>query len=935
MGKNLHHRETGIPVEANHPKCTWGVLHILYHHRWTQVRKKMLPHKRHGGERHAMDKQGQTAKEGGKPNIKEDSVYTTDSGVEENVHTEMQNPVASEHTPVTKSSMKSRIKAFIADERSKRKGRHYRTSSHPTRLQTAQTDSVHNVEASDSSPRTGVPSIDASPKIVCKDNENSSAVSTFDSLQSKQQVTSNKTCELCSTMLTVNLMGNNSQVGGEHGKLPVENDKIVQDKLNKAKQFLLALERRNSEDFDEDVSFHKSKQFLDVLDAFNMKKESFLKVLPDPTSYLGHYFHGRQTFSSRKGFTKSMSFPLAGGSSKRDFGPSKLKNEHQTECRVKMVEKTQTGSEVQKSVKLESTEGGSEAWVPLKSGSTIDVPKVYMLKPESLDNSSNGSTSGVKNREGNRVVTKGFKNLKKKIKHVIREGRKETHRITMDAVFHKIPYGRKPSKDAREEVAGSHETAAVKAGKSSSQIINEKDRQSGPQLSRKPSFDGSLDRYCQLYECSCNAEPKHHISGTLKLRKEGMPSPSRKPSKTLERILSLPDLRPYYLHHEDYLDATSSGMSIRTQVNNSVHVPSVRLDETLLDAPAGRGNQNLAELRESDDVPKDEMGSTSLANEKAEGEVDYTPDDLGSLNTAESDAQQENENLTITSLVSKLPEQSSISVLDSSDDDMASTIKFSVSEGSFQSLVSQHDQASNAIELAFPPDLENGSFQSFASQQDQAGISFGLAVAADLVNESFESFASLQDEAGISIKEFNSELLRVLVDTSNVDHFNFVKYALDLSGFSRDELLGMWHSPEQPLDPALFKEVEDYLVPELDSSETEEEAINLNHLLLFDVINEVLLEIHERSFTYWPVPLSSTSQIRPFPVGHHVLEEVWENIRWYLSWRPEVDQSLDDAVTRDLARSDGWMNLQFESECVCLELEDIIFDDLLDELVWT
>ena len=70
-------------------------------------------------------------------------------------------------------------------------------------------------------------------------------------------------------------------------------------------------------------------------------------------------------------------------------------------------------------------------------------------------------------------------------------------------------------------------------------------------------------------------------------------------------------------------------------------------------------------------------------------------------------------------------------------------------------------------------------------------------------------------------------------------------------------------------------------------------------------------------------------------MGHHVLAEVWTNISWYLSWRPEADQSLDNNVTRDLAKSDGWMNLQFEVECIGLELEDMIFDDLLDEFLWT
>ncbi|TQE03237.1 hypothetical protein C1H46_011138 [Malus baccata] len=39
------------------------------------------------------------------------------------------------------------------------------------------------------------------------------------------------------------------------------------------------------------------------------------------------------------------------------------------------------------------------------------------------------------------------------------------------------------------------------------------------------------------------------------------------------------------------------------------------------------------------------------------------------------------------------------------------------------------------------------------------------------------------------------------------------------------------------------------------------------------------------------------------------------HVRSYLSLRPEMDQSLDDVVARDLAKGDRWMNLQWEIEC--------------------
>lgn len=183
-------------------------------------------------------------------------------------------------------------------------------------------------------------------------------------------------------------------------------------------------------------------------------------------------------------------------------------------------------------------------------------------------------------------------------------------------------------------------------------------------------------------------------------------------------------------------------------------------------------------------------------------------------------------------------------------------------------------------------------------------------------------------------KHLDSDFFPVQVDIKNKAEFNYVRDVLELSGIIRNELLETWHSIDKLVDPSVFEEVEGCLPLEPECSGNEEDG-SCSHLLLFDLINEVLMEIYERSLTYCPRHLSSLSHIRPMPVGYHVLEEVWANISWYFSWEPDPDQTLDYVVSRDLAKGDGWMNLQFEAECLGLELEDWIFDDLLDELLCT
>lgn len=181
------------------------------------------------------------------------------------------------------------------------------------------------------------------------------------------------------------------------------------------------------------------------------------------------------------------------------------------------------------------------------------------------------------------------------------------------------------------------------------------------------------------------------------------------------------------------------------------------------------------------------------------------------------------------------------------------------------------------------------------------------------------------------IQELYNDLIHVQgddVDAKNNAEFNYVRGVLELSGFSRGEALGKWHSEEYPLNPSVFEEVVDQHEC---CARNQEDGIS-NQILLFDLINEVLLGIHERSFCYWPMPLTTRSSMHPLPKGSRVLEAVWAEIRWLLSSSPQSDHDMDDAVSRDLARNDGWMNLQLDAECVGLELEELIFDDLVDEI---
>ncbi|KAK8955809.1 hypothetical protein KSP40_PGU015869 [Platanthera guangdongensis] len=171
------------------------------------------------------------------------------------------------------------------------------------------------------------------------------------------------------------------------------------------------------------------------------------------------------------------------------------------------------------------------------------------------------------------------------------------------------------------------------------------------------------------------------------------------------------------------------------------------------------------------------------------------------------------------------------------------------------------------------------------------------------------------------------DLLHLQIDGKDEAEFNYVREILKRSGFIGHDFVGSWHTPYQPMDPLIFFTEGEDLDYEPDIRDDE------HHQLLFDMINEALVEIYETSFGYYFPWLSHFStSIRPVPIGNHVLEEVWANIYWHLKGQSCLNNTFYGIVARDFTRNDGWMNTQSDIEDVELELECLILDDLLDEV---
>ncbi|KAL7247513.1 hypothetical protein ACSBR2_002430 [Camellia fascicularis] len=415
-------------------------------------------------------------------------------------------------------------------------------------------------------------------------------------------------------------------------------------------------------------------------------------------------------------------------------------------------------------------------------------------------------------------------------------------------------------------------------------------------IKRASSLNESLQRYAQLFENGFGREAKLHLSESLKLTNEyDIPSGGREPI-SFKRACSLPHLDSYRsLQDGLYCVARFSGIPIRKVVDINKNFESESHNEP---KPVGLISiENCIPLaneetecsyklvEQSDSSPKNEDSAsvTVRINDQSTAEMFRLRGERDEQTVGESELEKQQEITLAETASSRLPQPSPVSIFQTCfQEDVTSPADFPTSKGNYG-----NEKESSVDSLSCSCNIANSETFKIANK---------------------------------SVKNYN----HTKSFTNNIADFNYVREVLERSGLDGNGFLGPWHSMDQPLNPLVFEEV---------TASCPHEPQCCHHQLLFDLINEVLLEIYDSSFTYYPRALSFNCHVRPMPGGYRVLEEVWARISRTLSLRPEVDQSVDSGVAHDLGKDVGGMNLQLETECVALELEDLIFDQLLEEVI--
>ncbi|KAL9322874.1 hypothetical protein ACSQ67_010927 [Phaseolus vulgaris] len=554
-----------------------------------------------------------------------------------------------------------------------------------------------------------------------------------------------------------------------------------------------------------------------------------------------------------------------------DFSGKKLHQPSQTKARLTKCGSFPLASTSQMRNISSSVKKDVSYEKPLTLVSDLGVDSA--MKQKAIISSKSSQESN--HRGWNQLVLHQFKAIKQKIKHALVEFRKSSYQTSAEAIHHRAsPEYSIINND--EEISRTLEDGVVqeyKRSKSSNETKAsdyDSNKHDARLMRRTSSLNESLDRYTQLFEKSFSKEAKWQSSKSKSLK----------------------------LTHED-------------KIHKSAHVPKF-----------SRSNFSMPNLETLGFIVQEALFNTNdIGTEETYDRVHRKSVSLPLKMDKSLDNFKEAEIVETDKILEKIDE-----VTYDQNEDMDEP---AVGDGCFTQEKEEMSNMTAYLSKEVTPTLETSSEDHITSHAEGTELYTRVSTLEELETD-------LSDKGSVWPDSSSNRNASVVTaeDTDYPSNFKYVKKVLEYSGFLGNEHTQMRYTIDQPLKPSLFKDLDESLSHEIESSE--EETMNpYDHQLIFNLVNEVLLEIYGRSPTYFPRPFSFNPRLHPMPKGRYLLNEVWSSVNSYMTLRPELDQTLDDVVGRDLAKGRGWMILQEEEEYVGLELEEMIMDDLLDEFMFS
>ncbi|KAL8116053.1 hypothetical protein AgCh_022515 [Apium graveolens] len=422
---------------------------------------------------------------------------------------------------------------------------------------------------------------------------------------------------------------------------------------------------------------------------------------------------------------------------------------------------------------------------------------------------------------------------------------------------------------------------------------------------RTSSLNDSLHRYARLFDYSFSVTTKWDLSKSTILTTEHDTSATGSAPISIKRNYSLPHGQsPWPNQDEDSLETLyKHGSSISALVGTTATEDNTLSDSEPLKHPVTKNSEKCLLL----DKTKENLHCETIVEKVKCTQEEEHLDSSAMVNVCGTTALVNGhceDILESTVEKSNSCKDLQVTFIDIEDDkgtlSVSSPLEFSVSEGLEQTSNHPHEQESSH-NLLINPDMD------------------------------FLSQPGCPEKLRNPSKYVKSHVDTHLQEDADADLY-YVRDILKAANFNEKGFHGEWYSSEQPLSPMIFDEVEESWWPHESECSQENLLLLYHHQLLFDLINEVILQIYETSFPYYPRALSTSCQVNPLRETSNELE-VLKNLHKYIGLKSELDQPLEEPVERDLAKADGWMSLQIDSECVALELDDLIFNELLEELI--
>ncbi|XP_030457164.2 uncharacterized protein LOC115678027 isoform X1 [Syzygium oleosum] len=716
------------------------------------------------------------------------------------------------------------------------------------------------------------------------------------------------------------------QVNSKHADL--------KEKLCEAIKELINQKLKSGKHLTEDGGTPFSKELVNALQIPNLNEDSFSKLLEDPDSILVKYLQSSQDAHLRRD-TLSESFA--------ESNLSKEKHDKSDESQEVVNHKSYKF--FRRNVKSHETKTLGEIENPQTSN------RIVILKPGPAESNNSTALDSTDTFLGHSpdVVHKGqgekasrhflISEIRKRWKNVMG---KEQHGRSPGGVTKRLPDGGKANMGENngmnspgKEHFYMEKIARPVAKKREEKTVKPRDSEANKEYE---NVNESKRRVSNIY-----IEAKKHLSEMLSTADEVTDFSNGQFPKSLGRILSLPEYNSPLASPGKMLESSL----VTAQMRLSAHLRSPRVDENKErqieeandshQGPSAPSTESeLCILVSCDDKMQTSDKNLTLLDEPlSSNEVEETSASYLSLKDSEiliavDDIINEEHVSKVTSTSSASP----ASLQCGAEDHLAEDIDDDYTDPDHKKEEPHSNDELHASPFASPS--SSSTIQKVVDLEiavDKPERQSPVSVLEPLFMEDDISPARTASRSEPSIQplkiKFEDEMPHtpkhgIHIKTSMEGKeplLGYVEAVLHASGLGRQEFYLRSELSDQLIEPSVFDEVDFFY-----------DQLHFDQKLVFDCINEVLLEVCQHYFGCSPWVSFVKPSIKPVRDIRSAIYVVWEGVHWHLL-PLSPPSNLEQIVRKDMVKSGKWMDLRFDSESIGFEMGDAIFDELIDEII--